>query len=193
MSCATRKAPPKRRPTGEAVSKRAGGTVAGGGVHLQATYAPEIFGGDIVVEWITHESIINKDEAVTAILGHRAIASATPDSDGGISGTYDHPTGVAVVNLHTHEMRIVGQVPAWSKGRSDWHVAGSEDGRSAASDDFQCEVWLTTGTRARSIYLPAHRRPAPPLISKDNRSLNICVVPVPKTFLGRTYSLKTPE
>ena len=39
-------------------------------------------------------------------------------------------------------MRIVGQVPARSKGRSDWHVAGSEDGRWAASDDFQYEVWL---------------------------------------------------
>jgi oligogalacturonide lyase len=31
------------------------------------------------------------------------------------------------------------------------------------------------------------------LISKDNRSLNICVVPVPKAWLNRTYSLKVPE
>ncbi|MGO9262625.1 MAG: hypothetical protein ACLQU1_41040 [Bryobacteraceae bacterium] len=52
-----------------------------------------------------------------------------PQFDWGISGTFEHPTGVAIVNLRTREMRIVGQVPAWSKGRSDWHVAGSEDGR----------------------------------------------------------------
>jgi oligogalacturonide lyase len=31
------------------------------------------------------------------------------------------------------------------------------------------------------------------LISKDNRSLNICVVPMPKSLLNRTYSLKLAE
>ena len=30
------------------------------------------------------------------------------------------------------------------------------------------------------------------LISKDNRSLNICIVPVPKAFRNRTYSLTVP-
>jgi oligogalacturonide lyase len=162
-------------------------------------------------EWITHEAVINKDEAVIAILGHRSLASATPTSDWGISGTFEHPTGVAVVNLHTREMRIVGQVPAWSKGRSDWHVAGSEDGRWAASDDFQYEVWLYDRHSGEVNLLAGpqktgadHIHPTfnhegtkieiqSALISKDNRSLNICIVPVPKTFLNRTYSLKAPE
>lgn len=151
------------------------------------------------------------DEAVIAILGHRSIASATPQSDWGIAGTFEHPTGVGIVNLRTREMRIVGQVPAWSKGRSDWHVAGSEDGRWAASDDFQYEVWLydrhsgevnllagPQKTGADHIHPTFNREGTKieiqsALISKDNRSLNICVVPVPKTFLNRTYSLKTPE
>jgi oligogalacturonide lyase len=31
------------------------------------------------------------------------------------------------------------------------------------------------------------------LISKDNRSLNITVVPVPKTWLNRTYGVRVPE
>jgi hypothetical protein len=93
-------------------------------------------------EWITHEAVIGKDEAVIAIIGHRRIEQATPDSDWGTAGTMEHPTGVAVVNLRTREMRIVGQVPAWSKGRSDWHVAGSADGRWAASDDFSYALWL---------------------------------------------------
>ncbi len=31
------------------------------------------------------------------------------------------------------------------------------------------------------------------LISRDNRSLNICVVPVPKTWLNRTYSKIAPQ
>jgi oligogalacturonide lyase len=162
-------------------------------------------------EWITHEAVTGKDEATIAILGHRRIASATPDSDWGASGTYEHPTGVAIVNLRTREMRIVGQVPAWSQGRSDWHVAASSDGRWAASDDFTYEVWLYDRHSGEVNLLAGpqktgadHIHPTfnadgtkieiqSALISKDNRSLNICVVPVPKTFLKRTYGVKTPE
>jgi len=162
-------------------------------------------------EWITHEAVINKDEAVIAILGHRQIAAATPDSDWGVAGTMEHPTGVGIVNLRTRKMRIVGQVPDWSQGRSDWHVAGSEDGRWAASDDFSYEVWLYDRHNGEVSLLAGpqktgadHIHPTfnkdgtkieiqSALISKDNRSLNICVVPIPRMFLTRTYSLKAPE
>lgn len=162
-------------------------------------------------EWITHEAVIGKDEAVIAILGHRQIARATPDSDWGVAGTMEHPTGVGVVNLRTREMRIVGQVPAWSHGRSDWHVAGSSDGRWAASDDFDYEVWLYDRHSGEVNLLAGpqkagadHIHPTfnadgteieiqSALISKDNRSLNICIVPLPKAWLNRTYPLKVPE
>jgi len=162
-------------------------------------------------EWITHEAVIGKDEAVIAIIGHRRIEQATPDSDWGIAGTMEHPTGVAIVNLRTREMRIVGQVPAWSKGRSDWHVAGSADGRWAASDDFSYALWLYDRHSGETNLLAGpqktgadHIHPTfnadgtkieiqSALISKDNRSLNICIVPVPKAWLNRTYSLKVPE
>jgi oligogalacturonide lyase len=123
----------------------------------------------------------------------------------------EHPTGVAIVNLRTREMRIVGQVPAWSKGRSDWHVAGSADGRWAASDDFSYALWLYDRHSGETNLLAGpqktgadHIHPTfnadgtkieiqSALISKDNRSLNICIVPVPKAWLNRTYSLKVPE
>lgn len=162
-------------------------------------------------EWITHEAVIGKDEAVIAIIGHRQIAAATPESDWGVAGTMEHPTGVGVINLRTREMRIVGQVPAWSKGRSDWHVAGSADGRWAVSDDFSYEVWLYDRHSGEVNLLAGpqktgadHIHPTfnadgtkieiqSALISKDNRSLNICIVPVPKTWLNRTYSNKAPE
>jgi oligogalacturonide lyase len=90
-------------------------------------------------------------------------------------------------------------------------VAGSADGRWAACDDFRYEVWLMDRHNGETILLAGpqktgadHIHPTfnregtkieiqSALISKDNRSLNICVVPVPKTFLNRTYSLKTPE
>jgi len=162
-------------------------------------------------EWITHEAFISKDEVAIAILGHRSIASATPDSDWGIAGTYEHPTGVGIVNLRTREMRIVGQVPAWAPGRSDWHVGGSADGRWAACDDFAFEVWVFDRHNGEATLLAGpqktgadHIHPTfnaestkieieSALISKDNRSLNICVVPMPKSLLNRTYPVKLAE
>ena len=162
-------------------------------------------------EWITHEAVIGKDEVAIAILGHRQIATATPDSDWGVAGTMEHPTGVGIVNLRTREMRIVGQVPPWSPGRSDWHVAGSADGRWAACDDFSYEVWLMDRHNGETVLLAGpqkrgadHIHPTfnadgtkieiqSALISKDNRSLNICIVPVPKSWLNRKYSRKAPE
>jgi oligogalacturonide lyase len=159
-------------------------------------------------EWITHEAVINKDEVVIAILGHRDIATATPDSNWGIAGTMEHPTGVGIVNLRTRQMRIVGQVPAWAPGRSDWHVAGSVDGRWAACDDFSFEVWLIDRHNGEMILLAGpqkagadHIHPTfnadgtkieiqSALISANNRALNICVVPIPKSLLDRTYPQK---
>jgi len=163
-------------------------------------------------EWITHEAFIGKDEVAIAILGHRNIASATPDSDWGISGTFEHPTGVGIVNLRTREMRIVGQVPPWdTAGRSDWHVAGSADGRWAACDDFAFEVWVFDRHNGEATRLAGpqkmgvdHIHPTfnadgtkieiqSALISKDDRSLNICVVPLPKALLNRAYPVALPQ
>jgi oligogalacturonide lyase len=162
-------------------------------------------------EWITHEAFIGKDEVAIAILGHRSVASATPESDWGIAGTFEHPTGVGIVNLRTREMRIAGQVPVGSAGRSDWHVAGSADGRWAACDDFAYEVWVFDRHNGEANLLAGpqktgadHIHPTfnadstkieieSALISKDNRSLNICVVPMPKALLSRTYPQVLPQ
>jgi oligogalacturonide lyase len=162
-------------------------------------------------DWITHEAFISSNEVAIAILGHRSIASATTNSDWGTAGTMEHPTGVGIVNLRTREMRIAGQVPAWSQGRSDWHVAGSSDGRWAACDDFAYEVWVFDRHNGEATLLAGpqkvgadHIHPTfnadntkieieSALISKDNRSLNICVVPLPRALLNRTYPLNLPE
>jgi len=163
-------------------------------------------------DWITHEAFISTNEVAIAILGHRSIASATTNSDWGAAGTMEHPTGVGIVNLQTREMRIAGQVPAWdTAGRSDWHVAGSADGRWAACDDFAYEVWVFDRHNGEATLLAGpqkvgadHIHPTfnadgtkieieSALISKDNRSFNICVVPMPKALLNRTYSLKLAE
>lgn len=162
-------------------------------------------------DWITHEAFIGKDEVAIAILGHRSAAQATPTSDWGIAGTKAHPTGVGIVNTKTWTMQIVGQVPPGNPGNSDWHVNGSSDGRWACCDDFQYQLWLIDRRSSEMNLLigPQHTgadhiHPTfngdntkieieSALISKDNRALNICVVPIPKTFLARTYSTKLPE
>ena len=163
-------------------------------------------------EWITHEAVIGKDEVVFAMCENgRLITAAGPEPNYGTAGTWEHPTGVGVINLRTRQMRIVGQVPLWSGGRSDWHVAGSADGRWASSDDFKYEVWLYDRHNGETIMLAGpqnagadHIHPTfnaegtkieiqSALISKDKRALNICVVPLPKSLLHRTYSLKLAD
>jgi oligogalacturonide lyase len=107
-------------------------------------------------------------------------------------------------------MRIVGQLPVGDPGNSIWHVNGSADGRWAAADDFQYRLWLIDRHNGEMILLSdnGHKRTAADhqhptfsadgtkieiqsaMLSEDGRSLNICIVPVPKTWLARTYSQK---
>ena len=122
-------------------------------------------------------------------------------------GDDSHPTGVGIVNLRTREMRIVGQVPVGDPGRSIWHVNGSADGRWAAADDFRYRLWVIDRHTGEMMLLASmgekttaadHIHPTfsadgtkieiqSAMLSADNRSLNICVVPLPKTWLSRNY------
>ena len=158
-------------------------------------------------EWVTHEAVITKDEVALAIMGHRK--AGAPDQGWGNSGTREHPTGLAIVNLRTREMHIAGQTKT---GSGLWHVNGSADGRWAAGDDFSRSVYLidrhtdemmmlTTGHK-----LTAADHPHPTfnadgtqieiqsaMLSENKRSMNICIIPVPHAWLTRTYSAKAPE
>jgi oligogalacturonide lyase len=160
-------------------------------------------------EWITHEAVITRDEVAMAILCHRRPGTGVdrPD-DWGPSGTGEHPTGVGIVNLRSGEMRIVGQAPIDDPGRSVWHVHGSPDGRWAVADDFQYRLWiydrksgemalladLGHKTRASDHIHPTFSADSTrievqtAMLSEDNRSLNICIVPVPESWLNRTYN-----
>jgi oligogalacturonide lyase len=139
----------------------------------------------------------------------------------GPAGAGDKPTGLGIVNLRTREMRIVSQVPIGNPGRSVWHVNGSGDGRWAVADDFQYRLWLTDRHTGECILLAdlGHKTSAAdhihPTFNADGTKIevqtamlsspnpgnggssslpmNICVVPVPKSWLARTYSDKAPE
>jgi len=163
-------------------------------------------------EWVTHEAVISKDEVAIAIMGHRKIGTpaqpADPKNPGqevawGPSGTREKPTGLGIVNLRTREMTIAGQTPS---GSGLWHVNGSADGRWAIGDDFSRGIYLIDRHTHEMILLSAGHKetasdhPHPTfnadgtrieiqsaMISEDNKSLNICIIPVPEEWLKKKY------
>ncbi len=151
-------------------------------------------------DWVTHEAITGPDEVAMAIIGHRQVGV---DDDWGKAGSRVRPTGLAIVNLRTNEIFIEGQVRTSS---GFWHVHASPDGRWAVGDDFERNLWLidrrtgemrllTTGhktTAADHVHPTFHPDGTrvsiqSAMLSEDNRSLNMCVVPIPADWLARTY------
>lgn len=125
------------------------------------------------------------------------------EADWGPSGTREKPTGLGIVNLRTREMIIAGQTPS---GSGLWHVHGSADGRWAVGDDFARNIYLIDRHSHEMILLSAGHKataadhPHPTfsadgtrieiqsaMLSADNRSMNICVIPVPADWLQRRY------
>lgn len=126
------------------------------------------------------------------------------ESDWGPSGTREKPTGLAIVNLRTREMLIAGQTKS---GSGLWHVHGSPDGRWAVGDDFSRSLYLIDRNNREMVMLTTgHKRTAADhlhptfkpdgtriqiqsaMLSDDDRSMNIVIVPVPDSWLERTYS-----
>ena len=134
-----------------------------------------------------------------------AVGGANPGQEAawGPSGTREKPTGLAIANLRTREVTIAGQT---REGSGLWHVSGSPDGRWAVGDDFYRNIYLIDRHTNEMILLSAGHKataadhPHPTMspdgtriqiqsamLSADNRSMNICIIPVPKDWLKRVY------
>lgn len=117
----------------------------------------------------------------------------------GTSGTREKPTGLAIVNLRTREMIIAGQT---TSGSGLWHVSGSADGRWAVGDDFSRSIYLIDrNTHQMKLLSAGHKQTAADhphptmspdgtkieiqsaMLSKDNRSMNICVITIPEEWI----------
>jgi oligogalacturonide lyase len=100
-------------------------------------------------------------------------------------------------------MTIVGQT---TSGTGLWHVSGSPDGRWAVGDDFSRSIYLIDRhTREMILLSTGHKETAADhphptmspdgtriqiqsaMLSADNRSMNICTIPVPDSWLKRKY------
>ena len=134
------------------------------------------------------------------------VSGANPGQEAawGPSGTREKPTGLGIVNLRTREMIIVGQTKS---GSGLWHVSASPDGRWAVGDDFARNIYLIDRHTKEMILLSAGHKataadhPHPTMstdgtkiqiqsamLSADNRSMNICIIPVPEEWLKRKYN-----
>ncbi|MEQ1642704.1 MAG: hypothetical protein ABL959_04565 [Pyrinomonadaceae bacterium] len=132
-----------------------------------------------------------------------AVGGVNPgqEPEWGPSGTREKPTGLGIVNLRTREMLIVGQT---KEGSGLWHISGSPDGRFAVGDDFSRSIYLIDRRTSEMILLSAGHKataqdhPHPTMspdgtkiqiqsamLSADNRSMNICIIPVPEAWLKR--------
>lgn len=132
-----------------------------------------------------------------------AVGGANPGQENawGPSGTREKPTGLGIVNLRTREITIAGQTKS---GSGLWHVHGSPDGRFATGDDFSRTLYLIDRRTNEMISLTTgHKTTAADhihptfspdgtkiqiqsaMLSEDNKSMNICIVPVPQEWLKR--------
>lgn len=138
-------------------------------------------------EWVTHETFATADEVMFNLMGHLPYLRA-------------RPTGLAVVNLRTNAMTLLGQVDEdMGGGRTGglWHGNGTADGHWAVADSFRGDVYLIDRrTGARRVLTSGHvMRPdhAHPIFSADGRrvliqsgrltngaSLDLAIVAVPE-------------
>jgi oligogalacturonide lyase len=99
-------------------------------------------------DWVTHEQFADADHVIFNMMGH------TPKLQ-------QHPSGIFVISLRDGMMENLGQVPLATPEpvttprtgpNSFWHNGVTYDGRFAAGDDFDGNLWLInrmTGERTR--------------------------------------------
>ena len=130
------------------------------------------------------------------------VSGANPgqEPEWGPCGTREKPSGLGVVNLKTREMTIAGQIPY---GSGFWHVSGSPDGRFLVGDNFKRDIYMINrATHEMRLISTGHKdtakdHPHPTfcpdgtrveiqsaMLSENNRSINICIIPVPKDWLN---------
>lgn len=132
-------------------------------------------------DWVTHEQFAGPDHVIFNLMGHKRDLRKAP-------------TGILVVNLRDDTVEHLGQIPIEGFARTElsnfkdpnipqdrtstggyWHNGVSYDGRWAAGDDFDGNVWLIDRkTNKRTLLTSGHRmRPdhAHPSFSPDGKRI----------------------
>jgi len=118
-------------------------------------------------EWVTHETVSGPDEVMFNVMGH-------------LPYLRERPTGVAVINLRTQAMKLLGQVEEdMGAGRQGgfWHCNGSPDGKWAVADTFKGDIFLIRRATGERILLTTDHKMRPdhthPIFSHDSRRVLI--------------------
>lgn len=118
-------------------------------------------------EWVTHETVSGRDEVMFNLMGH-------------LPYLRERPTGVAVINLRTRAMKLLGQTEEdMGQGRLGgfWHCNGSPDGRWAVADTFKGNVYLIRRDTGEQVLLTTDHKMRPdhthPIFSPDGRRVLI--------------------
>lgn len=140
-------------------------------------------------DWVTHEAVVTRDEVMFNLIGHTAKLR-------------QHPTGIAVINLRTDAVQLLGQVTEQVKDGDFtgpggfWHCNGSADGKWAVGDTFLGNVWLINRQSGKMTLLstdhkmkPDHTHPTFDPTGKkiliqsghftDGKRLSLVVLPIP--------------
>jgi oligogalacturonide lyase len=173
--------------------------------HEWVTHEAVIGPDEVAIAIMGHRRINIAKETGAQPTGASVADPANPGQEvsWGPSGTREKPTGLGIVSFKTREMIIVGQTPG---GSGLWHVHGSSDGRWAVGDDFARNIYLIDRHTKEMILLSAGHKataadhPHPTfsndntriqiqsaMLSADNRSMNICIIPVPEEWLKRKH------
>ncbi|MFV5695253.1 hypothetical protein ACM55G_07430 [Flavobacterium sp. LB3P122] len=168
------------------------------------THEAVISKDEVAMAIMGHRKIdIEKDAPVEIAVNGEIKNPVNPgqESNWGATGTREKPTGLAIVNLRTRQMIIAGQTKS---GSGLWHVHGSADGKWAVGDDFSRSLYLIDRkTNEMMMLTTGHKETAADhlhptfnsdgtkieiqsaMLSEDNRTMNICIVNVPKKWLKR--------
>lgn len=139
-------------------------------------------------DWVTHEAVVTPDEVMFNLIGFDYKQR-------------QHPTGIAVVNLRTNAVEIIGQVDEQlNDGKTPggfWHCNGTADGRLAVGDTLGGNLWLIDRASHKMTLLstdhkmkPYHAHPSFSadgsriLINSgrfsDGKTCSLIVIPIPK-------------
>jgi len=165
------------------------------------THEAVISNEEVAIAIMGHRKIKTKSDSASIKGTDVTGTNSGQDASWGDCGTREKPSGLGVVNINTHEMIIAGQTPS---GSDFWHVNGSADKRFLVGDDFARNIYLIDRkTHEMMLLSTGHKvtagdHPHPTfspdgtkieiqsaMLSADNHSMNICIIPVPKKWLNR--------
>ncbi len=112
-------------------------------------------------EWITHEAWVGKNEVMFVIMGFQPRLRTKPN-------------GIAVIDVRTQQMRLLGQAPDI---RGFWHCNGSPDGHWAVGDTFEGDIYLINRHTGEITLLTTDHKMKPdhthPTFSPDSKRILI--------------------